>query len=152
MVTENGMNVKLNVSTGYVLTPVPNVNKFSFTCYGTPCEVQLDNSLKFKLKDISENTIADAWLQLSSEYSDLLLDDCLKLSDKLALGDWSYYCLLRDLSEQFLGKNTNEATLMQIYLLAQSGYKARIGHKKGRLVLLLPAARSRPGRAAWEKL
>lgn len=119
-------------------SPVPNVNKFSFTCYGTPCEVQLDNSLKFKLKDISENTIADAWLQLSSEYSDLLLYDCLKLRDKLALGDWSYYCLLRDLSVQFLGKNTNEATLMQIYLLAQSGYKVRIGHKKGRLVLLMP--------------
>ena len=30
MVTENGMNVKLNVSTGYVLTPVPNVNNYNY--------------------------------------------------------------------------------------------------------------------------
>lgn len=119
-------------------SPIPNVNKFTFICYGTPCEVRLDNSLKFNLKDISENTIADAWLHLSSEYSDLLLYDCLKLKDKLALGDWAYYCMLRDLSDQFLGKNTNESTLMQVYLLAQSGYMVRIGHKKGSLVLLMP--------------
>lgn len=117
--------------------PVPNANKFTFTCYGTPCKVQLDNSLRFKLKDISENSVADAWLQLSTEYADLLLYDCLDLRDKMALGDWAYYCLLRDLSESFLGKNTDEATLMKIYLLAQSGYKVRVGHQNGHLVTLL---------------
>ena len=117
---------------------VPNVNQFSFTCYGTDCEVRLDNSLKFKLKDISENTVADAWLLLSSEKSDALLSDCLDLRDEMALGDWAYYCLLRDLSDRFLGKGSNESTLMHTYLLAQSGYKVRIGHKKGRLVMLLP--------------
>ena len=118
-------------------SPIPNVKRFTFTCYGTPCEVQLDNSLKFTLKDISESSMADAWLQLSSECSDLLLYDCLDLRDKMALGDWAYYCLLRDLSDAFLGKGTDESTLMRIYLLAQSGYKVRIGSKNGRLVALV---------------
>ena len=118
-------------------TPIPNVNKFTFICYGTPCEVRLDNSLKFNLKDISENAVADAWLHLSSEYGDFLLADCLNLREKKALGDWAYYCLLRDLSDAFLGKDTDEATLMRIYLLAQSGYKVRIGHKNGHIVTLL---------------
>ncbi len=119
------------------LSPVPAAPEFEFTCYGTSCMVSLDKSLKFKLKEVSENAVADAWLQLSSEKSDALLDDCFDLRDELALGDWAYYCLLRDLSDAFLGKNTDEAILMRIYLLAQSGYKVRIGKKNGHLVPLL---------------
>lgn len=119
-------------------SPMPSAPKYEFTCYGTPCVVSLDKSLRFKLKEISENAVADAWQHLSSEKSDALLEDCLDLRDELALGDWAYYCLLRDFSETFLGKNTNEAVLLQVYLLAQSGYKVRIGHKNGHLVTLLP--------------
>ena len=119
-------------------SPVPSVSEFEFMCYGTLCMVNLDKSLRFKLNDISENAVADAWLHLSSEKSDALLSDCFDLRDELALGDWAYYCLLRDLSDTFLGKNTDEATLMRIYLLAQSGYKVRIGHKNGHLVALIP--------------
>ena len=119
-------------------SPVPSVSKFEFVCYGTTCSVGLDKSLKFKLKKVAENDVADAWLHLSSEMSDVLLSDCLGLREKLQLGDWAYYCLLRDLSDQFLGKNTDESTLMRVYLLAQSGYKVRIGHRNGHLVALVP--------------
>lgn len=120
------------------LPPKSNIPKFSFTCYGTPCEVRLHNKMKFKLKEISENAVADAWLHLSSKWSDALLEDCLSLKDKMALGDWAYLCLLRDLSQQYLGKGSNEATVMMVYLLAQSGYKVRIGQQKNRLIPLLP--------------
>lgn len=119
-------------------SPVPSVPEFDFTCYGTPCSVSLDKSLKIRLKDISENAVADAWLQLSSAPSDALVGDCLDLREEMALGDWAYYCMLGDLSEKCFGKATDEATLMQAYLLVQSGYKVRIGHKNGHLVLLLP--------------
>ena len=116
----------------------PSVPEFHFTCYGTSCSVHLDNNLKFKLKDSSENTVADAWEHLSSETMEVLLEDCLGLRDELALGDWAYYCLLRDLTESYLGKNTNEAVLLQTYLMAQSGYKLRIARKDDQLVLMLP--------------
>lgn len=116
----------------------PLISEFVFSFYGTPCTVRFDNSLKFKLKDISENAVADAWEQLSSETMEVLLEDCLKLRDELALGDWAYYCLLRDLSEQYLGKNTNETVVMETFLMAQSGYMLRIGRKDNKLVLLLP--------------
>jgi len=119
-------------------SPVPAVSEFEFVCYGTTCVVSLDKSLQFKLKEISENAVADAWLHLSSEKSDALIDDCFDLRDELQLGDWAYYCLIRDLSDKFLGKNTDESTLMQVYLMAQSGYKVRIGHKNGHLVALMP--------------
>ena len=120
------------------LPPWANIPKFSFTCYGTPCEVRLHNKMKFRLQGVSENAVADAWLHLSSKWSDALLEDCLSLKDKMALGDWAYLCLLRDLSQQYLGKGSNEATLMMVYLLAQSGYKVRIGQQKNRLIPLLP--------------
>lgn len=119
-------------------SPIPSNSEFEFTCYGTRCVVDLDKSLKFKLKDVSETACADAWQKLSSNKSDALLDDCLGLREKLALGDWAYYCLLRDLSEEFLGKGTDESALLQAYLLTQSGYKIRLGKRNQHLVFLMP--------------
>lgn len=121
-----------------VIPITPNLPKFDFTYYGTPLSVHLDNSLKIKLNDISENAVADAWNQLATEMSEVLLEDCLSLRDDLALGDWAYLCLLRKLAEQYLGKNTNEALVMETFLLAQSGYMVKIARKDNRLVLLLP--------------
>lgn len=118
--------------------PVPSSPDFEFSCYGTPCIVSLDKSLKFNLKDASETACADAWRKLSSNKSNVLLDDCLGLRKELALGDWSYCCLLRDLTEAFLGKGTQEATFMQAYLMAQSGYKIRLGKMNERLIFLVP--------------
>ena len=121
-----------------VVPSTPSMPEFKFIYYGTPCQVHLDNSLKFKLKDISENAVADVWEHLSSEMLEVLLDDCFGLRDKLALGDWAYYCMLRELSDQYLGKHTNESAIMQTYLMAQSGFKVRIARKDNHLVLLLP--------------
>lgn len=118
-------------------SPIPSTHDFGFTFYGTPCMVNLDQSLKFKLKDVSETACADAWQKLSSDKSNALLDDCLDLREELALGDWAYYCLLRNLSEEFLGKGTEEATLMHAYLMAQTGYKIRLGKRNGHLVFLM---------------
>lgn len=114
------------------------VPEYTFTSYGTTCKVHLDNELKFKLKDISENTVADAWVHLSEELSEVLLQDLLSLREELALGDWAYYCLLRDFSEQCYGKGTNEAVLIETYMMAQSGYSVRIARKDNHLALLLP--------------
>ena len=119
-------------------SPVPSTPDFEFSCYGTPCTVSLDKSLKFNLKDASETTCADAWEKLSSKKSEALLADCLRLREELALGDWAYCCLLRDMTEVFLGKGTEEATFMQAYLIAQSGYKIRLGKLNERLIFLMP--------------
>lgn len=118
-------------------SPVPSTPDFEFSFYGTPCTVCLDKSLKFKLKNVSEIACADAWQKLSSKKSDALLEDCLDLREELALGDWAYYCLIRDLTEAFLGKGTEEATMMHAYLMAQSGYRIRLGKRNERLVFLM---------------
>ena len=119
-------------------TPSPSIKEFNFVCYGTPCTVHFDNSLRFELRDNFENSVADAWEMLTGEMSEVLLEDCLRLRKNLALGDWAYYCLLRDMTNHYFGTDTDEATLMQAYLLAQSGYDFRVGRQDGRIVLMLP--------------
>ena len=121
-----------------VIPATPSVPVYTFKCYGTECTVHMDRSLKFTLKDVKEQTVAEVWEQLTSEKSDILLEDCLSLRDELALGDWAYFCMLRDLSESLLGKETNESVLLETYLMAQSGYKLRIGRKDNDLILMLP--------------
>lgn len=90
------------------------------------------------IEEVSESFIADTWQLLTYAISDTLLQYCISQRDKLSLGDWPYYCLLRDLTEKRFGKDTNEAILMQAFLLMQTGYKARISRRNNHLALLLP--------------
>jgi len=117
---------------------VPAKPGFSFLFYNTGCSVNLDNTLRFSLHDISENSIAQAWKTLSGNQYDAFISDCLRLRDELNLSDWGYMQLLKTISEKFLGHDTNEATLWQMFILTQSGYKVRIGRTNDRLVLLIP--------------
>jgi len=120
--------------------PVPETTKpgFSFLFYNTDCKVSLDNSLRFSLSDVSEKNMANAWKTLSGKQYNALIADCLKLRDQLNLSDWGYMLLLKTISEDFLGKNTNEAVLWQMFILTQSGYKVRLARTDNRLTMLIP--------------
>ncbi len=114
---------------------------FEFTFYGTQCEVPLDDDLKFKLKGIRENHVADAWKSLSNDMSTDLVMSCLDWRDELDLCDWGYVSFTQKMTEAYYGTdNINEARLMQMYLLVHSGYMVRIARMDDdRLVLLLPS-------------
>lgn len=113
---------------------------FSFQFHHTPCEVHLQNSQTFTLPDASEASASNAWKKMSENGFDVVADDCLRYRERLSLNDWGYIDLAKTVSEKFLGKGSNEAVLMQIYLLAQSGYKVRVARRDGRLVALIPFA------------
>ena len=55
----------------------------------------------------------------------------------MTLGDWAFFCLVRGFSEKCFGRGSNEAVLMETYLMAQSGYEVRIARADDRLFLLL---------------
>jgi hypothetical protein len=117
-------------------TPVKS--RFAFRYYGVEGKVSLDASHLFSLRDASENSVADAWTTLSnSRYNDLL-NDCLTLRNDLNLCDWGYMEMLKTLSEKFFGKPCNEAVLLEMFILSQSGYQVRIARVGERLVLLVP--------------
>lgn len=118
--------------------PKPNESWFNFNFFNTPCKVRLDNSLKFRLPSIDEKSVAAVWQQLSGEASNALVADCFRLIDEMNLCDWAAISLFKAIGEAWLGKDSNEAVLMQMYLMTQTGFKVRIGRMSNFLVLLVP--------------
>ena len=118
--------------------PLDFEQQYKFVYHGTSCKVRFFDSMHFSLPDVSEAAVAELWKKLSSEDFDLLLSDCFDLKEDFRLGDWGYIDILRVMSEHFLGEGTNEAVLLQMYILAQSGYKVRLAKSGDKLVLLVP--------------
>jgi hypothetical protein len=119
--------------------PKPAKPVFPFLFYNTDCDVSLNNTLRFSLRDASEQSVAQAWKTLSGKQYDVLINDCLTLRERMNLSDWGYMQMLRTISEKFLDKASNEAVLLQMFVLTQSGYKVRISRTStNRLALLIP--------------
>ena len=95
--------------------------------YGTSVSVGFPTNDDLKIKALNEAAFADAWKHLSQEKYDITLSQALKVRDKLQLCDWGYVNMLQAVCEKQYGK-TNEAVLMQAYLLAQSNYKIRLAY------------------------
>ena len=118
---------------------IPDKN-YRFTFYGTSCAVPLEARHRFTLRGVDENSVADGWGILSKDDYLPVIAECLELRRRLHLCDWGYVRLLERMTTDFLGSpKQNEARLMQMYILTQSGYKVRIARAGEQLVLLLPS-------------
>jgi len=120
--------------------PQPEKPMFSFTFYGAKCKMPLENRHRFTLTDATENAVADGWMVLSSDKYLPIVARCLDYRDKLRLCDWGYVRFVEQMTTAFFSQSQkNEAILMQMYILTQSGYKVRIARAGNKLVLLLPS-------------
>lgn len=109
---------------------------FAFDFYDTPCR-----TLKvplFSMAEASEKEARDAWLFMDGNGYTSLADDCMRLREKLMLNDWGYIGLLETMTAAMFGRNSNEAVVAQMFLLVQSGYKARIARTQDKMVLMVP--------------
>lgn len=104
--------------------------------YGTLVSVGFPLLDDLKIKSLNEKGLADAWMHLSDAKYNITLSNVLSVRDALSLCDWGYIDMLQAVSEKQYGK-TNEAVLMQAYLLAQSNYKVRLAYGEGRLYVLV---------------
>lgn len=129
------------------LEPIPTVPEsvndkyFEFDFYNSIFKVRLADNLLFEMPDASEKSVSGIWEKLSdSSYNNIVLD-CLSLRDKYNLCDWAYMQMLKHLAISFLGADKeNEATLFQIFLLNQSGYRVRMARSKDNKINLLIAS------------
>ena len=97
----------------------------AFNFYGTPMQVRWGNADKFKLANISNKELANAYRKFSTlEYRNLL-HDCLALRKEYHLCDWAYFKMLETMAVAACGKGTNEAVFLQGLLYGQSGYMMR---------------------------
>lgn len=118
----------------------PTKPTFAFTFYGVKCQIPLEANHQFKLAGTTENNVADGWKTLSSDKYLPVIAQCLDYRDKLRLGDWGYVRFVEKMTTTFFpSSQLNEARLMQMFILTQSGYKVRIAETGNRLVLLLPS-------------
>lgn len=129
--------------------PQPEESYFSFTFFGTEDKVRLGEDSKFELSACTPDAVADAWKALSTGKMDNLIRDCLALRMKYDLCDWAYLLMLRDLSESFLGKDSNESVMLMAYLFCQSGYKMRFAMQGGRLYMLYGCNNAIYGHLSW---
>lgn len=114
-----------------------NYRMATFTFFGTEGSVRLPKDFSFKMKGKDEDAFATAWEELSSDRYDNLIRDCLVLRMEYQLCDWAYLMMLGAMSEAVCGKGSNEARMLQGYVLCQSGYKIRFGVTKGNDLRLL---------------
>lgn len=111
--------------------------RMPFIFFGNELEVRLDETRRINLERVNEDNVADVLERLSTKEYDNLLYDCLKLRQEMNLCDWAYLLMLKEISEQFCGEGTNEASILMGYLYYQSGYKMRFASDDKRVYLLV---------------
>lgn len=112
-------------------------NGLSFSFYGISCSV--DNSLKntLSLRSIEEKDISKGWETLSKANYKALINNCIEIKNTCELNDWGYLLLSKQVAEILCGKSQkNEIALMQMFILCQSGYKAKVARAGNNLILL----------------
>lgn len=79
-------------------------NRYKLTYMGNNMQVRIPQEYRFTLRNISENTIANAWKDLSESSFDNTLVDLLDLRKAYKLCDWAYLNLLKTFSYGLLEK------------------------------------------------
>lgn len=110
--------------------------KVSIGYYGNIITIGFPLNDNLKLRALEENAIADAWKQLADSRYDITVSTALSARNANALCDWAYMDMLRAVTEKQYGK-TNEAVLMQAFLMTQSGYRIRLGMDGNKLYMLI---------------
>lgn len=110
----------------------------TFSFYGSTQRLHVSPETSFHLKGCSEREVANAWSQLSGKAFDAILSDCQDIGKSLSLNDWGMFKLTENVSRT-MAKGTNEAYVLQSYLLTQFGYDVRLCRTgKNRIGLLVP--------------
>ena len=104
--------------------------------YGSSFPFHVEREKPFKLKNVSEKTVAKQWKKMSTSYYSNIVGECLQHRNERGLCDWAYIGFCQSVAEKYCGENTNEAVLLQMYILTQSGYQMRLARVGEKLTLL----------------
>lgn len=110
-----------------VYKPKPQETADTIRFFGTDMRFHFDKSKQIKLEEVNEKSVAALWLQLSEPCFDNLIADCLSNRTEFNLSDWGYIMLTKQVAETLCSGHTNEAVVLHMFLLTQSGFQVRIG-------------------------
>ena len=120
-----------------ITNPLPVAVTRTVDLYGSKLPFHYETPSAPQLKDNGEKSVAAMWKVLSAEDYDYIISECLQKREERNLCDWAYIKLTQNVAESHCGKGTDEAIVMQMYLLTQSGYQMRIARCDGRLTILI---------------
>ncbi len=108
--------------------------------YGRQLPFYYDGRLKQRLSSmINKDAVSKYWSDLSkADYEDLLYQLTTQ-KKSLQLNDWAFASLINKLAAAINNSQRNETTLLSWFLLAKSGYKARIAYNRTSVYLLVPS-------------
>ncbi len=110
---------------------------FSFEFYDGTFNFELDKSSNIPISgELSKRSVSDFYTAMESSPYQSVMDKLLDYKEKHDLNDWIYYQLIRKTAQQISPKaeNYNRYTLYKWFLLAKSGYDARLGIGNERLI------------------
>ena len=121
------------------ITPTvkPNAPETVVRFYGTNVIFHFPVGETLHMKNASESSVSSLWKKLSGPTYDNMIAECLQSRSNLNLCDWGYVMLTEQVAEAFCGGHTNEAVVLHMYLLTQSGYQMRIGRADDKLFVLV---------------
>ncbi|WP_316748489.1 hypothetical protein [Pedobacter gandavensis] len=108
----------------------------SFEFYGGVFHANLDTSIIVAAPELSAASIKQAYQRLNSGDYQPIIDSLLAYKKKQELNDWLYYQLIRKTAEQLSPKalNYSRYTLYKWFLLAKSGYDARLALSTDKII------------------
>ena len=116
-------------------------NYVYFSFYGNECGVRLPKEKEIGSPISNNAQVAKVWEILSGEtYNDMLVD-LICIRESLSLCDWAFFQLAQHLTKAYFGDwNSNEAAVMQTYIMSQLGYKVRLAEQNGNFFPLVAFA------------
>lgn len=112
----------------------------TFKWCGQTWRVPMEPQHRFRLRSTKESDVSDAWKTLSGAKYTGIVAACLKIRDSYQLPDWGYLHFLEAMANAFLPGMSNEARLLEMFILSQSGYQVRIARFNEQLCLLVPSS------------
>jgi hypothetical protein len=111
----------------------------AFEFYQGTFNTEIDASVVVPAPELSEQSIRSAYQRLNSGDYQPIIDSLLAYRKRYELNDWLYYQLIRRTAQQISpkGDNYNRYTLYKWFLLAKSGYDARLAISKDRIIFYI---------------
>ncbi len=122
------------------LVVAPKGRPLTVDFFGRQIRFYYDAGLKQRLDSrIDKNAVSNYWSALSRVDYENLLKQLNAQKKSLQLNDWAYAALIHKLAAGINNNRRNESALLSWFLLAKSGYRARIAYNNTSIYLLVPA-------------
>lgn len=119
---------------------IDNASIFVGNFYGTPIVLSQPFDRSYSLPENSPAGVSALWRKMNDDDDMfLLIEECKQLKSLLNLNDWGYYKLAEFIADKVSGeKDSDISRVINMFILANSSYRVRIGKAHNRLQILMP--------------